>query len=331
MARRKKKKLILRNFQALGDAVVLAYAVKSLFEDPRHKDKFVLDVRTNSSEVFEGNPYLTNLDENDPEVSIIDLGYPTIDRSNQSMYKYANCFTHELGKQLGITIEPADYSGTIFIREEEKYWYSVVYEKLGVDTNYVIISCANKWDYSCKQWGFSKWQELIDLFPDVYFVQVGHQSHNNPELKGNNLLNLVGKTDNRQLIRLIYNSFGVISHVSMAMLMAWAIPAHPRFGRPNRACIVIAGGREPNHWHQGPAQQYLHTCGMLSCCQPACWKSRIVPLGDGDPKDNDLCVNPVQMPDGQVVPKCMEMISVEEVANALDKYMANLDYQPRYG
>jgi len=49
----------------------------------------------------------------------------------------------------------------------------------------------------------------------------------------------------------------------------------------NRACVVIAGGREPVHWEAYPTHQFIHTIGALSCCQNGgCWRSRTIPLGD---------------------------------------------------
>jgi hypothetical protein len=139
----------------------------------------------------------------------------------------------------------------------------------------------------------------------------------------------MGKTDTRQLVRLVWHSFGVISGVSFPMHLAYAVPPHPRFNRKSRANITIAGGREPAHWEQGPNHHYLHTGGMLSCCDMGgCWKSRVVPLNDGDEKDKSLCVSPVMLGSGQWIGRCMEMISVDDVASVIEKYMANLEYEP---
>jgi hypothetical protein len=114
------------------------------------------------------------------------------------------------------------------------------------------------------------------------------------------------------------------------MHLSYAVPPHPRFGRKSRASIVIAGGREPAHWEHGPDQQFLHTCGMLPCCdQGGCWKSRVVPINDGDAKDNSLCVSPVLLEDGQWIAQCMSMIEVDDVARIIKRYMDNLDYEPR--
>jgi len=80
----------------------------------------------------------------------------------------------------------------------------------------------------------------------------------------------------------------------------------------SRAAVILSGGREPSHWQFGPNMQFLHTCGMLPCCDNGgCWKSRVTPLGDGDEKDRSLCVFPTETQSGQVIAKCMDRQRLE--------------------
>jgi hypothetical protein len=94
----------------------------------------------------------------------------------------------------------------------------------------------------------------------------------------------------------------------------------------NRPCVVVAGGREPMQWEAYPHHQFIHTNGALLCCdQGGCWKSRTVPLGDGDPKDEDLCIDVVESPSceerpGLPLPRCMDLISAEEVIRRIQLY-----------
>jgi hypothetical protein len=86
----------------------------------------------------------------------------------------------------------------------------------------------------------------------------------------------------------------------------------------NRPCVVVAGGREPSQWEAYPHHQYIHMNGTLSCCaNGGCWKSRTIPLGDGDSKDNpeNLCVDVVDH-----LPRCMDMITAEEVIRRIKLY-----------
>ena len=82
--------------------------------------------------------------------------------------------------------------------------------------------------------------------------------------------------------------------------------------------MVVAGGREPPHWTAYPHHQFIHTVGALACCDDGgCWKSRTLPLGDGDEKDRpgELCVDVVGN-----LPRCMDMISAEEVCRRIEMY-----------
>jgi hypothetical protein len=67
---------------------------------------------------------------------------------------------------------------------------------------------------------------------------------------------------------------------------------------------------------------------MLPCCEKGgCWASRVVPLGDGDPKDyTNLCSRPTKTPSGKVIPKCLDLISVEDVVKAVRGYLRYYNY-----
>lgn len=319
------KKIILSNGQAPGDGVAFCYAIKSLHETYPHK--FITDVRSPYDCLFNGNPFITHIDDKDSSAEVINVGYDTIHMSNQYPYRFITGFMHDISNKLGINIKPSRFQGFVYIEEKEKYWYSVIYEKLKKDVPYWIINAGYKNDFTAKAWDFDRYQKIIDSCPDITFVQIGHKTHIHPRLFGDNLINLVGQTDLRQLVRLVYNSFGVITPISLPMMLAYGIDAHPRFKRGSRACIVIAGGREPNHWQQGPNQHFLHTCGMLDCCDfGGCWKSRIIALGDGDEKDKSLCSKPVKLKNNQTISKCMDMISENDVISIIRKYMDNLKY-----
>ena len=93
-------------------------------------------------------------------------------------------------------------------------------------------------------------------------------------------------------------------------------------GRPkNRACVVVAGGREPQQWEAYPHHQFLSTNGALDCCDNGgCWRSRCQKVGDGDPKDDDLCLYPVQVDRDLQVRKCVAMITAGDVIRRIELY-----------
>jgi ADP-heptose:LPS heptosyltransferase len=323
------RKIIFRNWQSPGDIVMLLYAVTSLHES--HPNKFITDVDCPAKDIFLGNPIITPLDKADPAVTVIQAEYPSIHRSNSHPVRFVESFTEHMEEKLGVRIKPTKFAGALKILPEEHAWFSGMHEQIGKDVPYWILNAGHKSDYTAKAWSFSRYQELVSRFPNVWFVQVGAKEHVHPLLHGDNVINFIGRTDTRQLIRLVYNSFGVISGVSFPMHLAYAIPAHPRFGRMSRANITLAGGREPAHWEQGPDHQFLHTCGMLKCCQQGgCWKSRVIPLPDNDAKNQSLCELPTFMEDGQAIAYCMSMITVDDVARQLERYMAHLEYEPKF-
>lgn len=322
------RKIIFQNWQSPGDIVMLLHAITSLHES--HPGKFLTDVACPAREIFQDNPLITPLDKDDPTVTTVKAEYPNIHRSNSHPVRFVEAFAADMETKLGVRIHSSRFHGFLPITPQEAAWYSGVREIIERDVPYWILNAGHKLDYTAKAWSFRRYQELVERFPDVWFAQVGAKEHKHPELTGPNVLNFIGKTDTRQLIRLVYNSFGVISGVSFPMHLAYAVPAHPRFGRQHRANITIAGGREPAHWEQGPAHQYLHTCGMLKCASTGgCWKSRVVPLEDSDAKNYSLCEMPTAMEDGQWIPYCMAMITVDDVAAQVERYMAHLEYEPK--
>ena len=322
------RKLILSNHQSPGDLVMLLYAITSLHET--YPDEYLTDVRVSVPDIFARNPLITKIADTDPDAKLIRMEYPQVHDSNAKPFRFVTAFTTYLSEQLDRPIKPTKFAGILPISSDERGWYSGVHEKLGRDVPYWVLNAGHKYDFTAKTWAFQRYQELIACLPDVWFVQVGAKEHNHPKLVGDNVISFVGQTDTRQLIRLVYNSFGVISPVSFPAHLSYAVPPHPRFNRRSRASIVIAGGREPTHWEEGPNQHFLHTCGMLPCCDHGgCWKSRVVPLKDNDSQDNSLCVAPVQTADGQWIAKCMEMIEVDDVARIITRYMQNLQYEPK--
>jgi len=285
--------------------------------------QFETDMRTPAPAFWENNPYITPLSEDDPEVTVIECEYPLINQSNTAPYHFIHGFRLFLSEKLGAEIKPHAFHGDIHITDQEKNWLSQVDEITGATgTRFWIIVSGGKTDYTNKWWDPDRCQVVVDHFKDkLLFAQCGswENGHVHPDL--NNVINLVGKTDLRQMVRLMYHAEGVICPVTMFMHLAAAVETKP--GRPrNRPCIVIAGGREPAQWEAYPYHRFLHTSAALPCCDDGgCWKSRIVPLGDCDEKDHSLCLHPVRTPSGRFIPKCLDMISADDVIRAIEQYL----------
>lgn len=308
------QKLILRNFLSPGDIVMLTAAVRDLHAVyPR---RFLTDVRTPCPAIWEHNPHLTPLAENDPAAMRLDCHYPLIHRSNHAPYHFIHGFIAYLNERLDLSIEPTAFRGDIHLAPREKAWMSQVEEIVKQTVPFWIVVSGGKRDYTIKWWETERYQAVVDHFANrILFVQVGENGHEHPPLRG--VLDLRGKTDLRQLIRLVHHAQGVLCPVTLHMHLAAAVEV--RAGMPkNRPCVVVAGGREPPHWEAYPHHQYLHRAGALACCDDGgCWKSRTLPLGDGDEKDGleHRCVDVVGS-----LPRCMDLIAAADVIRAIEVY-----------
>ena len=308
------RKLILRNLQSPGDVVMLTAAVRDLhLAYPR---RFQTDVRTACPALWENNPYLTPLDEKSPGVEVLKCDYPLIHQSNERPYHFIHGFIQFLNRKLKLEIRPTAYRGDLHVSCREKSWIFQVREILGGDVPFWIVVSGGKYDFTAKWWEAGRFQEVVDHFRGkILFVQVGERGHHHPPLRG--VIDLLGRTDLRQLVRLVYHSQGVLTIVNALMHLAAAVEV--KGGRPkNRPCVVVAGGREPAQWEAYPHHQYIHTNGALLCCDNGgCWKSRVRPLGDGDRADapGNLCVDVVGP-----LPRCMDMITPADVIGRIERY-----------
>lgn len=276
--------------------------------------RFLTDVRTTCRDLWAGHPHLTPLAEEDPEVECIDCSYPLIDRSNVSACHCLHGFIDFLNERLGLRIQPTVFRGEVRLSGEEKAWVSQVAEFTGQEIPFWIISAGGKFDVTIKWWDVRRYQEVVDaLRGQVQFVQVGAVGHYHPKLRG--VIDLRGRTNLRELVRLVYHAQGVVCGVTALMHLAAAVESKDGRARP---CVVIAGGREPAHWEAYPGHQFISTNGSLDCCAAGgCWRSRTVPLGDGDERDQPehLCRNVVGS-----LPACLHLIRAEDVVRRMRIY-----------
>jgi ADP-heptose:LPS heptosyltransferase len=309
------EKLILTNYQAPGDVVMLTAAVRDLHRC--HPGQYLTDVQTSCPELWEQNPHLTPLRQDDPGVRMIGCGYPLIHESHHRPIHFLEGFIEDLNRQLGSSIRLTKFQGDIHLSTHEKSAPSPLSRRLGMSVPYWIVVAGGKYDFTIKWWHFRRWQAVVDQFQGrLLFVQVGETDHFHPPLSG--VLDLRGQTTLRELVQLVYHADGVICPVTLLMHLAAAVeapPGHP----PNRPCVVVAGGRESPHWEGYPTHQFLHTVGTLPCCaQGGCWRSRVIPLGDGDEKDEPphLCVDV-----RKGLPACMDLITAADVGRAIHRHL----------
>jgi hypothetical protein len=332
-----KRKLILRCWYSLGDITLLTAAVRDLHLG--HRGQFLTDVRTPFDDLWLHNPHLIPL--RDQEAEVIECDHALLEESNCAPHHAIHSFTEHLGRKLGIRITSQVFKGDIHLHPVERLWTPQVSEQIGADIPYWIIAAGGKRDITIKWWSTERWQAVVDHFRGrIFFVQAGAKGDHHLPLRG--VLDLRGRTNIRQLIRLVHHSNGVLCPVTSLMHLAAAVPV--RDGRPpHRPCVVVAGGREPTQWEAYPHHQFLHTLGALRCCDNGgCWKARTVPLGDGDPRDSSLCLDVVhtgkksrslqrrtasefgiQNSESKIpsaLPRCMAMITPADVIRAIERY-----------
>lgn len=308
-----RNKLILTCFLSPGDLLAMSAAIYSLHES--YPDRYTTNIRTSCDEIFNNNPNIGNVQFHDTDATIVEMHYPSIDRSNQHSTQFIRAYTEYLAERLQIKIESQTNRPMIYFNEEEK-------NNNIVDTKeYWIVNAGIKNDYTCKQWPIEYYQEVIDKTKSyIQWVQIGETHQNHHRL--NNVINLIGKTSFRELMVLALHSNGGIGPVTALMHLMAGV---------EKPYICINGGREPLPWIQYQLQHTLHTMGLLDCCKTeACWKSRVVDLPI-DPMfpfaDAKLNVNLCKYPmlDGiEPVAKCMAMIKPQEIASILQRYVCRV-------
>lgn len=316
--------VLLKTGQAPGDAVAMTAAIYSLHK--AHPGKYATLVESYWPEVFLHNPDVSShLMAGSgavtlPNVAEVQMHYPAIHQSNERAIHFMQGWCEHLGAALGVPLP--------LLTNRPRLYFEEPAPPLG---DYWLICAGGKRDFTNKLWGHHNYQEVVDrLRGRVQFVQVGgsrppvawdastrgSQEDEHPELNG--VRDMLGKTTLRELFELTRRARGVLCGVSLLMHVAAAV---------ERPAVVIAGGREPVAWNSYPLQQYIHTVGLLPCRDVnghiggACWRYRVVPLGDGTALDRNTCEYPVNGTptklDRHVVPECMTLIKPSEVVDLI--------------
>ena len=339
------EKLLLTNFQSVGDVLMLTRAVADLKAAYPHD--YEIHVNTGHPEIWNNNPNVI-LEQISPHATVegmrrVACHYPVINHSNRLPRHFVEAFHRYLEIVLNRPIPIREFRGDIYLSEQEKNEYPV----LGTDGEpllYWVVVAGGKHDFSAK-WTIPGYiEDALTIVRNtigpgkIKFVQIGQAVHWHPRLKHPDVIDRIGQTNIRDVLQLIYHCDGVLCPVTFAMHAAAAVPIkRPPFefeeelppsasenlrpGGPLRPCVVIAGGREPAHWERYPGHRFLENVGALPCCSyGGCWRSRAQKIGDGDGKDTTgLCLNPVQH--GEFVfAKCISMIRPAMIADAMLSY-----------
>ena len=231
------------------------------------------------------------------------IAYSDIHNSGYSGRHFSTAFYVELESHLKVPIHQSSLLPSIHLSDQEKNWMNQVEQEFHYRGKFWLLNAGWKDDYPLKAWPIEYWQSLVNSLKDkIQFVQIGElgDNHHHPELKG--VMDLRGKTNLRELIRLVYHAEGGIGHVSLLhhLLAAWEKPH-----------VTIAGGREGRRWEMYPHSRYLDTNGLLDCCSyDGCWES-----GRMEGEVNKTCKNLA----GNIA-RCMAMIKPDRAAEEILNY-----------
>lgn len=305
-------RILLRHYRSPGDILMLTAAVRDL---KRAHPYIKVNVDTSAAPLWDNNPFLSRDVTADNADRVIDIEYPLIDDSDALPYHFIHSFRKELQLQLGLAIPQGPFRPDVYLSENEKNPLPLSRE-LG---DYWIVDAGYKKDFTLKNWGLSRYQEVVDLLRGaVTFVQIGEGNPDHVHRGLNNVIDMIGKTGIRDFMRLVYHSSGVLTPVSFPMHLSAALPLPDGGLRP---CVVVAGAREPAHWEQYPGHVFFSNVGMFDCCrEKSCWRSRAVALNDGSDCDNSLCACPHNDKNGETVGSCMAAIEPAVVADAIFKF-----------
>lgn len=306
-----KEKLVLRAMVYPGDLLMLTGAIRDLHL--AHPNTFLTDVDTTSQQIWDNNPYITPVDRIESH-RYLNVGYPAYSHRESNPEHLSTRYHRQIGDALGVSIPVTTRHPEIYLSEEER---TPDYPRsLGLRKPYWVVIAGAKYDTTTKWWNPASYQRVVDqLDGRIDFVQCGSADDWHPPVRG--AVNMVGRTDIRELVRLIYHADGVLCPATFAMHLAAAIPTEN--GRP-RGCVVILGGREELSLIQYPNHTLMHVLGQLPCCQQSgCW--RYVCQETQVPQHlRSRCERPVQVTPDLQLPLCMEMITPDSVVDAILRY-----------
>lgn len=323
-------RLVVRNTQAPGDILVLSAALRDLHI--AHPGLYNTDiwVSRGAEEIYWNNPDVDMVHKNRPPPGSKHFvaHYPLIKSCNQQRKHFLWGFPEYFNQKLGTDVKLTEFRPKIVLTQQEAA------ERPFPDPYWVFLSGGKK-DFPAKIWDQTWWAEVIRTTQDdINWVQCGGGSSNHikHKAKAGVYADMVAKTSCRDFLKLIYHSEGVVCAVTFAMHVAAAF---------NKPCVVIAGGREPWWWEayneenrlvnmrvadpkwEPPADdtfvphKFLHTIGKLDCCHShGCWKSKVT-------GGANACKNVVKQ-NGEVIPKCLSMITPDMVVDAINSYSGTL-------
>lgn len=335
------KEIIFHNRQRIGDILMFTCAVRDF---KKAFPKVKVNVISTAMHLWDNNPnidstlvpYYKNgktlkditvedLLKGDTNVLKIGPGWLT-NASNRIDWHFSNAYRVSMEQALGVHIPQGESRPDIWLSDEEFNAPRLIADP------YWIICIGGERGWGCKMYPFERWQAFVNQNPDVKFVQIGSQGDCHQKLQGPNIIDMIGKTEDkdkgvRDLFKLFLNAEGSIGLVSFHMHLS---------GGLTKPSIVVAGAREPVSFTRYAGHQYLATDGCLPCSITACWHCNIATCTnlirdinlDKELLDKVIAEKPLSVDERKLfdaatknwVPKCVDMIQPEDLTKALNNY-----------
>lgn len=324
-------RLVLCHTRAPGDVVVMTALPRDIAR--AYPGKYLVDVETSHPEIWQNNPYLTPGLSRELGVCRVRLDYGTcMPRESRPAVHFLTAFHTNLKFQTGLEVPLTEPKPDLHLGKEER-------QPL-VSGRYWVVFSGGKHDFDTKWPVAARIQKVVTILRSfgIGFVQVGGRNsgsarHAHPPLQG--VLDLIGRTSLRDLIRLIAGADGVLCTITLGMHIAAAM---------ERPCVVTGGGRESQVWeaysndHRGfgpiasgrvrVPHRFIHSIGQLPCAVPSgCWKNKTRPVRN----DSKVCKKPVLAEGGQWVPVCQDMITTEQLVESVLSYYQDGTLEPLAG
>lgn len=242
----------------------------------QYPGRFAVDVMGVYSEaIFAHCPHITRVNR---KTQPIRLEQPLIHQShNGHTFAFAMC--HHVGQQLGVELLPQTNRPILYFTDHEKL-------ARPLKEPYCLVNAGYKDD--CQLKWYSRWQEVVlqlhKTYPGLKVVQVGESFHHHPALKGENVVNMIGRMDGngRKLMTWsLHSEFG-LGPISFLMHV---------FAAVEKPYVCLATGREPLNWACNyPRQRYVgrHACLPCSNCWRNSWLECPRMVGDKTPACLDI-------------------------------------------
>lgn len=316
--RREIKEVIFHNRQRIGDMLMFTCGVrdfKKAFPDTR------VNVISIAPHIWDNNPYIdrtlekrftdTTIEKCIPadfpeKTNVIKIGPGWLtNASNRLDWHFANAYRVSIEQALGVSIPQGLSRPDIWFTEEEYNAPRITKEP------YWIIVTGGEPGWAAKMYPHEKWQEFVDQNPDKIFYHLGTKGDNPPRLRGPNVVDYVGRTEDkdtgiRDLYKLFLNAEGSVGLVSFHMHLSGALW---------KPAVIIAGGREAVSFTRYEGHRYLSTDGCLPCAVKACWACSLEP---GDTR----CKSIIEYPDRvqRRVPQCVDIITPDDLTREINRY-----------